>query len=179
MDRNRAAIRYAKAVLEYALEGQAAGAVEADMLNMATTIAQSGELQRVLTSPVIKTEAKKNALLEIFRDAHEISKGLVRTLLENKRIGLLEEVALKYVALYRTRKGEETAQVTTAVPLSGELQEKILDAVAKATGKKVALENHIDEKILGGFVLRIGDTQYDASIASKLNAIKREFTNSL
>jgi len=179
MDQNRAAIRYAKAVLEHALEGQAAAAVEADMQHIAATITGSVELQRVLGSPVIKTEAKKNALLEIFGDAHEISKGLVQTLLDNKRIALLQEVALKYIILYRTRKGEETAYVTTAVPLTETLEKKILEAVNQATGKKVSLENRVDRNIIGGFVLRIGDTQYDASIASKLNGIKREFTNSL
>jgi F-type H+-transporting ATPase subunit delta len=51
--------------------------------------------------------------------------------------------------------------------------------VTKATGNKVTLENKIDESIIGGFVLRVGDTQYDASIANKLNGLKREFTNSL
>ncbi|WP_431111661.1 F0F1 ATP synthase subunit delta, partial [Winogradskyella poriferorum] len=66
-------------------------------------------------------------------------------------------------------KGEEVAYVTTAVPLTPELEKKLLDQVTKATGKKVTLENKIDESILGGFVLRVGDTQYDASIANKLN----------
>src|SRR5690606_811022 len=179
MDQNRAAIRYAKAVLQFALEDKAAEAVEVDMQKIASTITQSVELQRVLESPVIKTEAKKNALLEIFKDSHEVSKGLIQTLLDNKRIGLLQEVALKYIILHQTHKGEETAYVTTAVPLTGEHDRKILEAVTKATGKKVALENRIDQNIIGGFVLRIGDTQYDASIASKLNGIKREFTNSL
>ena len=165
--------------MQFALEDKAAEAVEVDMQKIASTITQSVELQRVLESPVIKTEAKKNALLEIFKDSHEVSKGLIQTLLDNKRIGLLQEVALKYIILHQTHKGEETAYVTTAVPLTGELEKKILEAVTKATGKKVALENRIDQNIIGGFVLRIGDTQYDASIASKLNGIKREFTNSL
>lgn len=179
MDQNRAAIRYAKAILEFALESKAAEAVEGDMQRIAATISQSVELQRVLESPVIKAEVKKNALLEIFKDAHDVSKGLVQALLDNKRIALLQEVALKYIILHRTRKGEERAYVTTAVPLNESLEKKILEAVTQATGKKVSLENRIDGNIIGGFVLRIGDTQYDASIASKLNGIKREFTNSL
>ena len=76
-------------------------------------------------------------------------------------------------------KGEEVAYVTTAVPLTSDLEKKILETVTKATGSKVTLENKIDESIIGGFVLRVGDTQYDASIANKLNGLKREFTNSL
>ena len=92
---------------------------------------------------------------------------------------MLQEVAYKYIILHEKLKGEEVAYVTTAVPLTSDLEKKILDTVNKATGNKVTLESKIDESIIGGFVLRVGDTQYDASIANKLNGLKREFTNSL
>lgn len=179
MSGNRAAIRYAKATLEHALGEKADAAVNTDMEQIAETIAGSAELRLVLESPVIKAEDKNNVLLELFSGANEISKGLIRTLLDNKRIALLQEVALKYTALYREAKGERRAIVTTAVPLSGDLEKKILDAVIQATGNQVSLENRIDPDIIGGFVLRIGDTRYDASIANKLNGLKREFTSSL
>ncbi|KAB5488807.1 MULTISPECIES: ATP synthase F1 subunit delta [Flagellimonas] len=179
MDQNRAAIRYAKATLDFAVEKNAADAVEKDMRDIAAVISESGELQQVLESPVVKSEVKKNALLEIFKDSNEITKGLIQTLLDNKRIAMLQEVAFKYIILNEKRKGEEVAYVTTAVPLTPELEKKILAAVTKATGNKVTIQNKIDESIIGGFVLRMGDTQYDASIANKLNGLKREFTNSL
>jgi len=179
MDQNRAAKRYATATLEFALEKQAAQAVEGDMQLIAGTLAESPELQQVLESPVIKAEAKKNVLFELFKDADQISKGLIQTLLDNKRIAILREVAFRYIVLHQKLKGEETAYVTTAVPLTAALEKKILDAVILATGNKVSLENRIDADIIGGFVLRIGDIRYDASIASKLNGIKREFTKSL
>lgn len=179
MDQNRAAIRYAKATLDFAVEKKAADAVEKDMRDIAAVISESGELQQVLESPVVKYEVKKNALLEIFKDSNEITKGLIQTLLDNKRIAMLQEVAFKYIILNEKRKGEEVAYVTTAVPLTPELEKKILAEVTKATGNKVTIQNKIDESIIGGFVLRVGDTQYDASIANKLNGLKREFTNSL
>lgn len=179
MDQNRAAIRYAKATMDFAVEKKAADAVEKDMRDIAGVISENDELQRVLESPVVKSEVKKNALLEIFKDSNEITKGLIQTLLDNKRIAMLQEVAYKYIILYEKKKGEEVAYVTTAFPLTADLEKKILAQVTKATGKKVTLENKIDESIIGGFVLRVGDTQYDASIANKLNGLKREFTNSL
>ncbi len=179
MSGNRAAIRYAKATLEHAIEEKADAAVNADMEQIAATIAGSAELRLVLESPVIKAEDKNNALLEIFSGANGITKGLIQTLLGNKRISLLQEVALKYSDLYRELKGERRAIVTTAVPLSGDLEKKILETVTRATGNQVSLENRVDPDIIGGFVLRIGDTRYDASIASKLNGLKREFTKSL
>ncbi|MEO2050457.1 MAG: ATP synthase F1 subunit delta [Allomuricauda sp.] len=179
MNGNRAAIRYAKATLDYAVEKKAAEAVEKGMRSIADTLSGNKELQGLLESPVIKAELKKNVLLEVFKGCDEITKGLVQTLLDNKRIAMLQEVAYKYIIQYEKMKGEEVAYVTTAVPLTPELEKKLLDQVTKATGKKVTLENKIDESILGGFVLRVGDTQYDASIANKLNGLKREFTNSL
>jgi len=179
MNQNRAAIRYAKATLDYAVEKKAAEAVENDMREIAATISENEGLQNLLESPIIKSEVKKNSLLEIFKGANEITKGLLQTLIGNKRIAMLQEVAFKYIILHEKLKGEEVAYVTTAVPLTSDLEKKILDTVTKATGNKVTLENKIDESIIGGFVLRVGDTQYDASIANKLNGLKREFTNSL
>ncbi|GLU43181.1 ATP synthase F1 subunit delta [Allomuricauda sp. NBRC 101325] len=179
MNQNRAAIRYAKATLEFAVEKKAADAVEKDMREIAATLAENVELQNVLESPIFKAEVKKNTLLEIFKGANEITKGLLDTLIGNKRIAMLQDVAYKYIILFEKMKGEEVAYVTTAVPLTAELEKKILAQVTKATGNKVTLENKVDESIIGGFVLRVGDTQYDASIANKLNGLKREFTNSL
>ncbi len=179
MNQNRAAIRYAKATLNFAVEKKAAEAVEKDMREIAVTISGSEELLNLLESPIIKSEVKKNSLLEIFKGASEITKGLLQTLISNKRIAMLQEVAFKYIILHEKLKGEEVAYVTTAFPLTSDLEKKILDTVTKATGNKVTLENKIDESIIGGFVLRVGDTQYDASIANKLNGLKREFTNSL
>ncbi|MEM8999155.1 MAG: ATP synthase F1 subunit delta [Bacteroidota bacterium] len=179
MNESRAAIRYAKATLNFAIEKKAAGAVEKDLRDIASTIAENNELQQLLESPIVKGEVKRNTLHEIFKKSHEITKGLVTTLTENRRIALLQEVALKYIVLHEQMKGEDVAFVTTAVPLTAALEKKLLAEVTKMTGNKVTIENKIDENIIGGFVLRIGDLQYDASVANKLNGLKREFTNSL
>jgi len=179
MNQNRAAIRYAKATLDFAIEKKAADAVENDMRDIASVVAESKELQNLLESPIVKGEVKKNALLEVFKNANEITKGLISTLTDNRRIGMLREVAYKYIILHEKLKGEDVAYVTTAVPLTADLEKKMLAEVNKITGNKVTIQNKIDESIIGGFVLRVGDLQYDASIANKLNNLKREFTNSL
>ncbi|WP_420603454.1 ATP synthase F1 subunit delta [Flagellimonas sp.] len=179
MNESRAAIRYAKATLDFAIEKKAADAVEKDMREISATVSENTELQNLLESPVVKGEVKKNSLQQIFKGSNEITKGLIGTLTDNKRIALLQEVALKYIILHEQLKGEDVAYVTTAVPLTGDLEKKILSEVTKITGNKVTIENKIDESIIGGFVLRVGDLQYDASVANKLNGLKREFTNSL
>ena len=153
--------------------------METDMRNIAKAISENKELQNLLESPIIKSETKKSTLQEVFKGSNEISLGLISTLTDNKRIGMLQEVALKYIILHEKLKGEDVAYVTTAVPLTAALEKKVLAEVTKITGKKVTLENKVDESIVGGFVLRVGDLQYDASVANKLKRLEREFTNSL
>ncbi len=179
MNEARAAIRYAKATLDFAVEKKAADTIDEDMRTISSTIAENMELQNFLDSPVINGEIKKNALKEVFKGSHEITKRLIDTLSANKRIAMLKEVAIKYIVLNDKLKGKDVAYVTTAVPLTADLEKKILVQVTKLTGNNVTIENKVDESIVGGFVLRIGDLQYDASIANKLNGLKREFTNSL
>ena len=178
MSDSRAAIRYAKAILDLSVENKAEEAVEKDMRSIVATIGNSQELREMLASPVIQANSKKKALNAIFKGGHSITDGLLSMLVDNKRIGMLNEVALKYIILSEKKKGKDVAFVTTAVPLTSELEDKVLKQVAKLTGNKVTLKNRVDEAIIGGFVLRVGDLQYDASIANKLNNIKREFTSS-
>jgi F-type H+-transporting ATPase subunit delta len=179
MNEARAAARYAKAVLDIAVEQKKTDVLEKDMRAIVETISGSKELREMIGSPVLKADIKKKALLSVFKGCDPITEGLVNLLFQNRRIGLLNEVALKYIIFNEDLKGEGVAYMTTAVPLSGELEKKVLKEVSKLTGNKITVENKIDESIVGGFILRIGDLQYDASISNKLNTIKREFTKSI
>ncbi len=179
MNESRAAIRYAKAVLDLAIDGKVTEAVEQDMRDIVSTISNSKELQGMLGSPVVNGLEKKTALKGIFTDKHAITEGLLNILVDNKRIPMLEDVASKYIVLNEQLKGEGVAYVTTAVPITPGLEKEILEKVTKLTGNKVVIENKVDENIVGGFILRVGDLQYDASIANKLSNIKREFESSL
>ncbi len=179
MNESRAAVRYAKAVLDLAVDKKATAAVETDMRALMSAITDYEELRVMLASPVLKGVTKKEVLAEIFSGSHDITEGLIAMLIDNKRISILNEVALKYIILNEELKGEGVAYVTTAVPLSAHLEKELLKKVTKITGNKVTIENKIDENIIGGFILRVGDLQYDASIANKLSNLKREFTNNL
>ena len=172
----RAAIRYAKAVLSLATDQNTAETVNNDMKLIANTIAQSKDLSDMLQSPVVGASIKKAALLEIFKNTNELTANLINTLVTNKRIAILEMVALKYSELFDQLRGTQVATVTTAIPLTEDLNVKVLAKVKELTGKKAEVENIIDESIIGGFILRVGDVQYNASIANQLNKLKREFT---
>lgn len=179
MSESRAALRYAKAILDMAKENKALDAVEKDMRSIAATISDSKELKDVLASPVVSGASKKSALLEIFKGCNSITEGTITMLVDNKRLAMLNEVALKYIILNEQLKGKNIAYVTTAVPLNVAMEKKILKQVATITGDEVTIESKIDESIIGGFILRVGDLQYDASISNKLSNLKREFSNSL
>ncbi len=179
MSESRVAVRYAKAAINLAQENRALDTLEKDMRSIIQSINDRKDLSNLLSSPVVKNADKRKLLSEIFEGSDQITEGLINTLIDNKRIGLLYEVAQKYIFLNEDLKGKGVAFVTTAVALTADLEQKILEKVGELTGKKVVIKSKIDENILGGFILRVGDLQYDASIASKLGNLKREFTNSL
>lgn len=177
---SRAAIRYAKAVLDQANHANISEVVFGDMKSIQATLAGSKELRVVLQSPVVKAEDKKQALIQIFEKNSDVTKGLIQILTSNKRINLLGGVALAYVDLYNDSKGVKTATVITAVTLTPEIEAKVLSKLKEMTDSdNITINNTIDEHIIGGFILRVGDLQYNASIANQLGNLKREFSKSL
>ena len=176
MSGSRAAIRYAKAVLSLATDQKSADAVNSDMKSITNAIAHSEDLNQMLQSPVVRSSDKKNVLTSVFKNANIVTTNLIDVLISNKRLVLLNDVASSYTELYDHMRGSQVAKVTTAVPLTSELKTKVLAKVKEITGKEAEVENIIDETILGGFILRVGDIQYNASISNKLDKLKREFT---
>tara|TARA_R110002096_G_scaffold135560_1_gene287592 strand:+ start:8850 stop:9401 length:552 start_codon:yes stop_codon:yes gene_type:complete len=173
----RAAIRYAKAVLSLATDQKTADVVNTDMALIANTIAESKDLSEALKSPIVPSTVKKSILLEVFKNTNQSTLNLMDTLVANNRIDILEQVAAKYNQLFDESKGIELATVTTAIALTPDLEKKVLAKAKELTGKKdVEVKNSIDESIIGGFILRIGDVQYNASVANQLSKLKRELT---
>lgn len=174
---SRAAIRYAKAILEAAHDKGVATEVNNDMLSIASAIASSEELNAFLLSPTTTSDVKESALLEVFSSAGELTKKLFTLLHDNKRFEILSAVASEYNKLFEAMNGVEVATVTTAIPMDKEIEAKVLTKILEFSNKKVVIENIVDESIIGGFVLRIGDQQYNASVANRLQTLKRELSN--
>ena len=172
----RAAIRYAKALLSLASDQKTADVVNADMKLIAVTIAENKDLSDALLSPVLGSNVKKSVLLEVFKQSSKTTLGLMDTLVANNRIDIISDIAAKYSQLYDASKGIEMATVTTAVALTADLEKIILTKAKQLSGKDVVLKNVVDDSSLGGFILRIGDIQYDASISNQLSELKKEFS---
>jgi F-type H+-transporting ATPase subunit delta len=174
---SRAAIRYAKAILETAVASGTTEKVNQDMLLVVASMAGSAELSEFLSSPIISTEVKMNAVSEVFAAVQPETKSLFRLLQENKRFEILAEIAKQFNAQYDVMNGVEVAKVTTAIAMNAELESKVLAKIATISDKKITIENIVDPAIIGGFILRIGDKQYNASVANRLQELKREFSN--
>jgi F-type H+-transporting ATPase subunit delta len=174
---SRAAIRYAKAILETAVSSGKANPVNEDMKSIIAAVDSSADLKDFLASPIIKSDLKMNALLEVFGSVQAETKSLFRLLQENKRFEILVAIATQFNAQFDEMNGVEVAKVTTAFPITAELEAQILAKAATISTKKLTIQNTVDPSIIGGFILRIGDKQYNASVSNRLQELKREFSN--
>jgi F-type H+-transporting ATPase subunit delta len=147
------------------------------MTLIATTITGNSELTHFIQNPLIKTDTKKNVVSEVFASVNPVTQSLFHLLLENKRFEILAAIAVEYNNLFDVMNGVEVAKVTTAFPMDAALEAKVLAKIATFSDKKVTIENTIDASIIGGFILRIGDKQYNASVANRLHVLKRELSN--
>ena len=115
---SRAAIRYAKAILEFANEANKAEAVNNDMKSIVKAIEESSELKEFLSNPIVKQDIKKSALLEVFASVEPETKKMFDLLLENKRFEILKSIASEYNNLFDTNNGVQLATVTTAFAIT-------------------------------------------------------------
>jgi F-type H+-transporting ATPase subunit delta len=175
MSGTRAAIRYAKAVLSVATDNQTSEQIQLEMNEIAHTIASNAALNEALKSPVVKLSDKAAVLDKVFNSCSSELKALFQTLAKNKRIDLLEEISLKYKQLFDQLNNKELATVTTAVPMTSAMEAKVMAKLKTLSSKKISLKKTVDETILGGFILRVGDQQYNASVSNQLNELKNKF----
>ncbi|MEX0997240.1 MAG: ATP synthase F1 subunit delta [Flavobacteriaceae bacterium] len=177
---SRAAIRYSKAVLDLSSQNGTSKEAFNEMKDVLKTLEGSKELELMLKSPLVKQEDKRAVLKEVFSNYSETLLSLMDILIDNKRGSLLEKVAENYISLYNTSINAVEAIVTTAIDLDDALEHKVLNKVKELTGAtQVTLVNKVDPAIIGGFVLRVGDTQYDASIANNFEELRKEFKSSI
>lgn len=172
----RAAIRYAKAILDIAQVNNNTVNVANDMNSIVDAVKASKELKNFLQSPIIKGEVKYSSLVAIFAAAQKETKSLFQLLLNNKRFELLPTIASDFQALVNEYNGVQVAKVTTAFPITAELEAKVLAKIKEFSNKTMTLENTVDESIIGGFILKMGDQQYNASVSNRLQNLKREFS---
>ncbi|NEN24543.1 ATP synthase F1 subunit delta [Cryomorpha ignava] len=174
---SQVAIRYAKSLLDFALERKELEAVAADMALISQTCSNSKDLRQMLKSPIIKPEKKLTVIKEIFGgEIGSVTLNFLGVIAGKKRENILPEIANAFTTVYRKHLGIVSAEITSAVALSDNEREKAIAVVQGMGTGKVKLIEKIDKNIIGGFIIRVDDKQYDASVASRITALKRTFS---
>lgn len=166
--------RYAKAIIELAQEENLEDKVLNDFTLIHSTIDENKDLKLMLSSPLIEVIKKQSVLLEVFKSVQPLVQKLIKTLATNNRVAILEEISEEYISLYNTQHHIQYASVVTAVEMTKDIEEKVQKKIKEITGYTANLTNQVDESILGGFVLRLKDLQFDASVSTSLNRFKRQ-----
>ena len=175
----RVASRYAKSLLDLAIEKGQLEAVYKDMSFLQDLNRSSREFINLLRSPVVNSDLKVKAVKAVTGGkVSDLTAAFMNLLIAKKREAVLPEMITSFVNQYKVYKGIQTVKLTTAAPVSESLKNAIVDQI-RATGKMntIELEAKVDPDIIGGFVLQAGDQLIDASIAYDLKVIARQFEN--
>jgi F-type H+-transporting ATPase subunit delta len=179
MRNTRATLRYAKSLLELAKEQNSLEESKADMQAVVSICQTSKELVLLLKSPVVKTDKKLAIVAEIFSDFTPLTLSFIYLITRKKREALLFDIAKRFLSLYKIDQGIESAVLTTATPLDDDSRALVLDFIKKQGVSQVDLTEQVDESLIGGAILRLGDKQLDASVARQIKDLKQSFNKNL
>ncbi len=173
----RAAKRYAKGLLDFALETNKAAEINQEMMELKSALQSNRELSQFLSSPVLDSRRKNQIAKEIFKDFSPITQNFIQLVITHRRETGLKEIASLYTTLYNRLNHIHKVEVTSATQLDDSMIDQIVEKAKQAIGDGYSyeVENKIDADLIGGFVLRVGDKQIDSSIRSKLSRLKKEF----
>jgi F-type H+-transporting ATPase subunit delta len=166
--------RYARALFDLADEARALDAVAADLRALNGMLEESPDLRRMIRSPVLDRTSQGKAVAAL-ADAARLSRlthSFLGLLARNRRLFALPEMIRAFLAHLARRRGEVTAEVVSAAPLTAAQSAALTEALRKSAGAKLAIESRIDPSLLGGIVVRLGSRMIDASLKSKLNRLQ-------
>jgi F-type H+-transporting ATPase subunit delta len=181
MSVTRIATRYAKSLLELAVEQGKLPQVSADVQSLAIA-AKNRDLHLMLKSPIISADQKNAALNALFGKQMDSLTMAYMSLLVNKgREGYLGEIANEFVTQYKTLQKITTVKIISAAPLSESVVNSVKSHLLSSgiTHPNLEIETSIEPDLIGGFVLEFDNKRYDASVANKLAELKSEFTKNL
>lgn len=176
MSEIQVASRYAKALIDLAAEQNVVEPVKEDIELFIDTCKANTELQAILKNPIISLDKKANILDAIFGDKlNKIILEFFKIAVRKGRANVLLASAMEFVNQYNILKNVVKATVTSSSPLSKDNISQIEAVVKEATKGEVILTTKVDPSLIGGFILKVGDKQFDTSLSGKLNKLKKEF----
>lgn len=174
---SKAGARYAKSLIDLSTEQNALEEIKNDMVFFEQVVDDNSELEAILKNPIVPLDKKAGILNDLFGSkVHQITNSFLKLVVNKGRAAILFDTAKQFIAQYNTIKGIVTAEVTSAIALTDASKAEVVALVKKEIGaNEVIVKEKVDEKLIGGFILKVGDKQFDASIASGLNKLKKEF----
>ena len=176
MNYSAIAVRYSKALYALGSERNMLDSVYTDMKMLNEVCRNEPEFRRMLNFPVIPGSKKIEIFSKLFKD--RITPETFRFLeliAENRRESYLQAITHAFIEKYKAGKGIKTVTITTVEPINDVVRKTIAHEIKKHYRADIELVENQEEKIIGGFILRIEDEQFDASVAAQLEKIKREF----
>ena len=171
----RAARRYARAVFQMALKRDEVDAVASGLAQVALSESSSPQLMTVLQHPRITRERKKELLKQVFGDSVPVDvANFLRLLVDKDRADILPEVAVQFRRLLDENRKQLDAEATTAVEMTEAQRAALLQRLQTQTGYTVRLQTSVDESILGGLIVRVGDRLIDGSVRTQLQTMREQ-----
>jgi len=166
--------RYAAALFELAKDQRQLDQVERDLTGLAQMLDASGDLRRLVLSPVISTDDQAKAFNAILAKVGVagLVRNFVNLIVRNRRLFALRDMIKAFRALLARERGEVSADVTSAHPLTAEQMQALADTLRISIGKHVRIETRVDPNLLGGLVVKVGSRMIDSSLRTKLNNLK-------
>lgn len=181
MSVTRIATRYAKSLLDLAIEQDQVAQVHADITTLAEAV-KNRDLYLMLKSPIINNDKKNAVLSALFGSSmSKLTMLYLKLLVEKNREMYLPEIAAEFVEQYKTLQKITSVKVITASPMSDAVLNDLKLRLQKSgvTNANLDIQTEIDEDLIGGFVLEFDNKRYDASVASKLLDLKNDFSKNL
>jgi F-type H+-transporting ATPase subunit delta len=165
--------RYASALFDLASEQGLVTAVESDLDRLGDALKQSSDLAGLIRNPQISREAAAKAMDAVagVLGLSDLTKNFIGVLAANRRLGKLAEIVRAFSAIAAAQRGEVSAEVTSAHPLTDDQIAALAAKLKAREGKEVKLKASVDPEVLGGLVVRIGSRQIDGSIRTRLNSL--------
>ena len=166
--------RYAAALFELADEQRALDPVASDLRELRTMLRESGDFLRLIRSPVLSREQQGKAIGVVAERAglSALVRNFLAVVARNRRLFAVPAMIEAFLAQLASRRGEVTAQVTVAQPLSDAQQEALNGHLQRSIGGRVSIDVHIDPGLIGGIIVKLGSRMVDASIRSKLQRLQ-------
>ena len=171
------AIVYAASLFSLAEDEKLCDVFMEQLSDIDAIIGKNREYTILLNSPTLSLEQRTSLIDEAFSSAHEYVVNFLKLLCEKKSAHVFSDCVKEYKKLYNEKNNIENVTAITAVPLDGELREKLVSKLQKDYGKKIQLEEKVDKSILGGIILRTENSQTDASVRTRLRAIRAQLSS--